>query len=111
MGRHCRKDGGMARKKGENGEYWSGKTAAQFAYDWEMATKRLLGEEKVSARVLVRWRKEVTAFRKEQAEKLAAERKALNEAMAAMEAEKAALKERADKGTGRRTSTRTGIGM
>lgn len=101
----------MARKKGENGEYWSGKTAAQFAYDWEMATKRLLGEEKVSARVLVRWRKEVTAFRKEQAEKLAAERKALNEAMAAMEAEKAALKERADKGTGRRTSTRTGIGM
>lgn len=87
----------MARKREEGGEHWSGMTAARFSYDWELATKRLLGEAKVSARVLCRWRKEVIEFRKEQAERLAME--------------KTALKEVAAKSIGRRTSTRTGIEM
>ena len=87
----------MARKNDEDGERWNSMTAARFSYDWELATKRLLGEVKVSARVLCRWRKEVIEFRKEQAERLAME--------------KAALREAAAKSTGRRTSTRTGIEM
>lgn len=72
----------MGRKNKESGEFWSSMTAARFAYDWEMTTKRLLGKEKVSARVLARWRKEVKEFRKEQAEKLAAEKEALRKAAA-----------------------------
>lgn len=86
----------MSRKKDENEEHWSSMSAARFSYDWELATRRLLGEEKVSARVLVRWRKEVAEFRKEQAERLAAEKAALKDAMA--------------QDSGRRTSIRTGTG-
>lgn len=84
----------MSGKKDEGERRWTGTEAARFSYDWEMATKRLLGETEVSKGVLLRWEKEVMEFRTEQAERLAAE--------------KAALKEAVTKSAGRRTSARTG---
>lgn len=85
----------MGKKNEEGGEHWNEMAAARFSYDWELATRRLLGKERVSARVLARWRKEVTEFQKERAERLAAERAALRGAA---------------QGSGRRTLTHTGTG-